>query len=111
MVMLRSEKITDFSAVKLAAYDGDKPVGRIYLYLLKNDLHKQPFGFLEDLFVEEPYRKQGIGSQLVRQAIAEAKNRGCYKLIANSRTFAGAIHKFYEKQGFAKWGFEFRMNL
>ena len=111
MVTLQTEEQTDFGAVKLLASDGDKVVGRMYLYLLKNDLHKQPFGFLEDLFVEEDFRKQGIGSKLVQKAIAEAKTRGCYKVIANSRTFAGGVHGFYEKLGFVKWGFEFRINL
>jgi|ERR1051326_1729375 GNAT superfamily N-acetyltransferase len=107
----KKNKLTDTYAIKITAEDGDKQIGRLFLYVLKNDLHQEPFGFLEDVFVEEEYRKHGIGSQLVKMAIEEAKAQGCYKLIGNSRTFAGAVHKFYEKLGFKKWGFEFRMQF
>ena len=29
-----------------------KVVGRAFLYVMTNDLHKRPFGLLEDVFVE-----------------------------------------------------------
>lgn len=108
---LKIEEQKNILLVKITALDGGKQIGRLFLYVLKNDLHKEPFGFLEDVFVEESHRKLGIGSQLVKKAIEEAKTRGCYKLIGNSRTFAGAVHGFYERLGFKKWGFEFRMDL
>lgn len=107
----KQEEIRESFAVKITAVESGQTVGRLFLYILKNELHKEPFGFLEDVFVEESFRKQGVGSELVKRAIEEAKARGCYKLIGNSRTFAGAVHGFYEKLGFKKWGFEFRIDL
>lgn len=107
----KKDKLQDAYAVKITAEDGGKTVGRIFLYVLKNDLHKEPFGFLEDLFVEESHRQHGIGSTLAKMAIEEAKNQGCYKVVGNSRTFKTKVHTFYEKIGFMKFGFEFRMNL
>ena len=107
----KKNKLTNAYAIKITAEDHGQTIGRLFLYVLTNDLHKEPFGFLEDVFVEEAYRKHGIGSELVKMAIEEAKAQGCYKLIGNSRTFAGAVHKFYEKLGFKKWGYEFRMEL
>lgn len=111
MITLNSQTKTDSIAVKITAHEDGQQIGRVFLYVLQNDLHDRPFGFLEDLFVEEAFRKQGVGSRLIQAAIQEAKARGCYKLIGNSRTFAGAVHKFYERLGFKKWGFEFRMDL
>ena len=35
---------------------GRQEVARAYLYILSNDLHKQPFGLLEDVFVEASTR-------------------------------------------------------
>ena len=107
----KQQTIKEAFAVKITAHDNGKQAGRLYLYILKNDLHREPFGFLEDVFVEEEYRKQGIGSQLVQKAIEEAKVQGCYKLIGNSRTFKTGVHAFYEKLGIKKWGFEFRLDL
>ncbi len=98
-------------AIKIVAMEGDQEVGRAYLYLLYNDLHKEPFGFLEDVFVKEVFRKQGLGSQLVQKVIDEAKAQGCYKLIATSRSTKPELQKFYEKFGLNVWGVEYRKDL
>lgn len=107
----KQEILKDSYAVKITAHENGKQIGRLFLYVLKNDLHKEPFGFLEDVFVEEEYRKHGIGSQLVQKAIAEAKTIGCYKLIGNSRMASDKVHAFYERLGFKKHGYEFRIDL
>ena len=103
--------ITTSKAVKFEVKDGKKIIGRAYLYIIKNDLHKKSYGLLEDLFVEEAHRSQGLGQQLLLKVIAEAKRRKLYKLIGTSRTFRTQVHSFYERFGFKKWGTEFRMNL
>ena len=98
-------------AIKLEIKQGGKTVGRIYLYVIKNDLHKRPYGLLEDLFVDERMRGQGIGTMLVNAAIAEAKKRKLYKLVGTSRTQRARLHEFYKRIGFKKHGLEFRMDL
>ena len=97
--------------VRLEVKDGKKAVGRAYLYIIKNDLHNRPYGLLEDLFVKEEFRSRGLGKQLLFAAVAEAKKRKLYKLVGTSRTFRTQIHKFYQKYGFKKYGYEFRMDL
>ncbi len=89
----------------------DKVVGRAYLFLIRNNLHKEPYGLLEDVFVEEKYRRQGIGKILVKKVIEKAKELGCYKLVATSRFEREYVHKFYEDLGFKKWGYEFRIDF
>ena len=108
---LKTIIIKEAFAVKLTAEEDNKEVGRAFLYILKNDLHKESFGFLEDVFVEEAYRSKGIGKQLVLKTIEEAKAQGCYKLICTARTFKGEVHGFYEHMGFKRWGYEFRINF
>lgn len=98
-------------AVKITAQEDGKEVGRTFLYVLYNDLHTEPFGFLEDVFVEEAFRGQKIGSQLVELAVAEAKKNGCYKLIFTTRHFKPEVQAWYRKLGFTDWGSEFRMDL
>lgn len=109
---IKKTALSDFSAVRFSAQDEGREVGRVYLYILKNDLHDQPFGFLEDLFVAESHRRHGIGTKLTAAAIEEAKNRNCYKLIFTSRhENEPFLHSFYEKMGFTDWGKEFRMDF
>ncbi len=88
-----------------------KTVGRAYLFIIKNDLHQKPYGLLEDVFVEENYRGQGIGKKLVNSVILKAKELGCYKLIATSRLEREYVHKLYESLGLQKWGYEFRIDF
>lgn len=97
--------------VKISYQEADKEVGRAFLYVLKNDLHRQPFGFLEDVFVHKKYRGHGLGSKLVKGVIAEAKKRKCYKVIATSRNAKPELRKFYKRFGLNVWGVEFRKDL
>ncbi len=88
-----------------------REIGRVYLYIMYNSLHKRPFGFIEDVFIEEEYQKKGFWSQLEKELVATARKEKCYKLIANSRFSRENVHKIYEHIGFKKRGFEFRMDL
>lgn len=103
--------IKSLRAIKFEIRHGKKIVGRAYLYIIKNDLHKKSYGLLEDLFVDETMRGQGFGKVLLCAVIAEAKKRKLYKLVGTSRMERAEVHDFYEKQGFKKYGWEFRMDL
>lgn len=86
-------------------------VARASLYVMTNDLHKRPFGFMEDVFVDEVLRGQGVGSELVKRVIEEAKQRNCYKLICTSRYVKPRVHELYIELGFEDHGKEFRMDF
>ena len=88
-----------------------KEVGRAYLYVMTNDLHREPFGFMEDVFVDEAYRGRGIGEALVKKVISEAKRLGCYKLVATSRHERPKVHAMYVGFGFKDQGKEFRIDF
>ena len=93
----------------IAGADGE--IARAYLYVMANDLHDAPFGLLEDVFVAESKRGSGLGTALVNEVIAAARETGCYKLVATSRASRPKVHELYERLGFANYGIEFRMNL
>ncbi len=96
-------------AIRLSAHAGNEELGAMYLYFIRNDSHKEPYALLEDLRVKEAHRKKGIGTALVKEAVAEAKRLGCYKIIATSRMERENVHRLYERLGLKKCGFEFRM--
>ena len=106
-----SYKIDKSSGVKIEAREDGKILGWAYLYIMHNDLHKEPFGFMENVFVHEKYRGKGLGTQLVQRIIEEAKRENCYKLIGPSRYGKPAVHALYEKIGFKDHGKEFRIDL
>lgn len=98
-------------AIKLEVEENGRVVGRVYLYLIYNDLHSEPYGLLEDVFVDDSQRGQGTGTKLVQRVIDEAKVAGCYKLIACSRNSRPHIHEWYKDLGFEDYGKEFKMEF
>lgn len=106
---INKEIKNDCFVIKISATENGEEAGRVRLYILLNELHENPFGFMEDLFVDEKYRKQGIGEKLVAAAIEEAKKNHCYKFIFTcSRE---ELYNWYERQGFKKSGTAFRMDI
>jgi GNAT superfamily N-acetyltransferase len=97
--------------VRVALCKDDKEAAHAYLYLFMNDLHQEPVGYLENVFVAENLRGQGLGKELVHRIISEASIRGCYKLIATSRYSRTNVHRLYERLGLRTHGHEFRLDL
>lgn len=97
--------------IKISINFEGKEIARGYLYLLRNDFHSQPYGFMEDVFVKEEFRDKGCGKAIVEKLIEEAKKQGCYKLLGTSRYERKKVHEFYKGFGFYDRGKEFRMDL
>ena len=96
---------------RFSVMEDEVEAARAYLYILKNDLHVEPFGLLEDVFVDDNMRGQGIGTDLIKKVIKAAEEAGCYKLIATSRKERSKVHELYERLGFVEHGKEFRINF
>ncbi len=86
-------------------------VGHVYVFFITNDLHEQPYALFEDLCVIASERSRGVGNTLLTEAIKLATERGCYKILATSRTEREEVHAWYGRKGFEKFGYEFRMEL
>lgn len=99
------------SGVKVIAEIEGREVGRTFLYILQNDLHKRSFGFMEDVFVNEDSRGKGVGKRLVTEVIEKAKENNCYKLVCTSRYEREKVHQLYKKLGFKDYGKEFRIDF
>lgn len=110
-MQIKKEILKDSYAIRLSMSDEGKEIARAYVYVLTNSLHKEPFGFLEDVFVDEAHRGGGVGTEIVKRAIEEAKKAGCYKLIGTSRNSRPKVHSLYKHIGLKKWGVEFRMDF
>ena len=96
--------------IRFSIKEDDVEIARAHLCILHNDLHEEPFGLMEDVFVDENYRGKGYGKSIVQLVIKEAEEQGCYKLIGTSRYSREHVHKLYEDLGFIKQGIEFRID-
>ena len=99
------------TSFKLVLHDDQgSEIGYAYLFIISNKPNTQ-YGLLENLFVDEKYRAQGLGTQLLQAVIDLAKQEKCYKLICTSRYSNEKVHRLYAKSGFLDWGKEFRLNF
>jgi GNAT superfamily N-acetyltransferase len=97
--------------IRIFIEDKGKEVAHAYLYFIQNDLKPKRYGLMEDVFVDESLRGQGIGTKLVKKIIKLAKENDCYKLIGTSRYEREKVHALYERLGFKDWGKEFRIDF
>jgi GNAT superfamily N-acetyltransferase len=58
--------------------------------------------YVDWLWVEERYRRSGVGSELLRQAEATAARRGCVGAYLNTFSFQGPA--FYPGRGYVEVG-------
>jgi GNAT superfamily N-acetyltransferase len=83
-------------------------VGTYALLIMHNFAHcGTPSAVVEDVVVLAGRQGQGIGRQMMRHAIDEARAAGCYKLALSSNRKRLAAHAFYESLGFAQHGLSF----
>lgn len=106
-----NQKEISANGIKLFIENEGREVAHAYLYILKNDIHNQPFGFMEDVFVDEECRGQGLGTEIINELIKVAREKNCYKVVGTSRSERVKVHSLYEKLGFKNHGFEFRIDL
>lgn len=104
-------QLKDPSCVVLVAKIDGKIIGAGTIYLIQVPARGKPYAFLEGLVIDSSLRGKGYGTQLFQGCVKIARQKGCYKMLFTSGMDRADAHKFYEKLGFKKWGFEFRMDL
>ncbi|MFA5086927.1 MAG: GNAT family N-acetyltransferase [Candidatus Paceibacterota bacterium] len=66
-------------------------------------------GHIEDVVVDEKYRRRGVGTQLLQRCVDQAKDiKGCYKVILDARK---KYVSFYENLGFLEKEVHMRLDL
>ena len=90
-------------ALMVAEGEGGAVIGCLQLCILPG-LSSQGAsrGLIEDVRVASHCRGQGIGEQLVRWALAEARSRGCKLVELLTHHTRVEAQRFYERLGFAR---------
>jgi GNAT superfamily N-acetyltransferase len=109
-----TDRIYEFNAKVTGYFDGQLMAGCI-----RSDTDEVIAGFngytwggcceLSNVWVQERYRGQGLGTLLLRTAEAEAVARGCARIVLATHSFQAP--GFYERMGFErKYAIEGRPN-
>lgn len=97
-----TERLTNNESVIFVALDKDKPIGFTQLYPTYSSVRTARNWILNDLYVDENYRKQGIGKLLIDAAVDFGKYTGVkYVQLETAVDNFNAQH-LYESIGFVK---------
>jgi len=87
-------------------------VGTFALLVMDNLGHLgAPSGIVEDVVVAPARQGNGIGQAMMRFALEQCRQKGCYKLVLSSNAKRARAHAFYESLGFERHGYSFRIDL
>lgn len=82
--------------------NNSKPVGFTQLYPKYSSARAIKNWILNDLYVEETYRKHGVGSKLIETVMNFAKENGATFVEISTATDNFTAQKLYEQIGFKK---------
>lgn len=100
------EALIGSTLARLLIADVDGVVAASCLLLLIPNLTRggRPFAIVENVVTHADYRRQGLGTRLLKLAQDQARAVNCYKLmLATGRKDEGVL-RFYEQAGFIRGG-------
>lgn len=86
----------------LVARKGHQVIGMVNLLFTISTALGEPVALLEDMVVFPGARGQGVGSQLLSEAIAFARHQGCQRITLLTDHDNLTAQDFYAKQGFTR---------
>ncbi len=89
-------------SVLFIAFDGHKPVGFTQLYPSFSSISLARTFVLNDLFISEGARRQGLASQLVSAAVGFARTLGAVRVSLSTATTNAAAQAVYESAGWKR---------
>ena len=96
----------------LVAEEDGTVVGTMVLLIVPNLSHGAlPWATVENVVVDNEYRRRGIGRILMDYAIDRACQAGCYKIQLLSNKKRLEAHQFYQEMGYEISGYGFRLYL
>jgi GNAT superfamily N-acetyltransferase len=91
----------DPNQLLVVVMSGDEPVGTLQLTIIPGLARRGALrGQIEAVRIHADHRGSGLGADLVRWAIGEARRRGCALVQLTSDVTRTDAHRFYERLGF-----------
>ncbi|MDV4177456.1 GNAT family N-acetyltransferase [Rhizobium brockwellii] len=112
---LAEERFSDILAqpgmTVFIGYAGDVAAATVTSIVVPNLTRSgAPYGLIENVVTHVDHRKRGYAGAVIRHAIADAWNAGCYKVMLLTGSKNPATLRFYENCGFVqdKTGYQIR---
>ena len=87
-------------------------LGTFTLLIVENLAHMGArIGFIENIIVDNDWRRKGIGKRMMQYAMQKCREAGCYKLVLSSNRARVYAHKFYENIGFDQHGYSYMVTM
>jgi GNAT superfamily N-acetyltransferase len=96
-----TNRIQNRESIIYIAYDDENAIGFTQLYPLFSSVSMQPMFLLNDLYVEDNYRSQGVGNLLIDKVKQLCKTLN-YKGVAIQTAHTNPAQHLYERLGFVK---------
>ncbi|HTF82008.1 MAG TPA: GNAT family N-acetyltransferase [Cytophagales bacterium] len=92
------------------------PIGFVQLYPKFSSVRAIKIWILNDLFVQEGYRKQGVGERLINTSLKYAQEDGAFQVELSTACDNHTAQKLYDAMGFKRTKsdndyFEYHMDL
>lgn len=97
-----TERIINEESVVFIALNGHNSLGFVQLYPSFSSISMQRSWVLNDLFVKETARGQGLGEKLIKTAIGFAKETGAKGVLLETAEDNTTAQRLYEKIGFIR---------
>jgi len=94
----------------LVAESEQEIVGLLHQIFFLDPFHAGLNSHITSLFTKEVHRKKGIGTQLLKKAIENAKQRNVVEVHVDTEEENASAIAFYQKHGFTKAGVMFETN-
>ncbi|MCW4002957.1 MAG: GNAT family N-acetyltransferase [Candidatus Bathyarchaeota archaeon] len=78
---------------------GEKPVAYVIFFFTYSSFLALPTLYVEDIFVLEEYRRQGVGKKMFDFLKETAKREGCGRIEFTVLTWNKTAQEFYENNG------------
>jgi GNAT superfamily N-acetyltransferase len=99
------------SQIYLCAENSDGIIGFASLTIKNNLWRAANLGHIDELIVEQSWRNQGLGTQLLEQIIARARETNCTRVELDSAFHRTEAHRFCEQHGFENRAYLFSKTL
>ena len=96
------ERFQKNESTMFVARDQELMVGFTQLYPSFSSVSLKRTWILNDLFVEEPYRKKGVAKSLIKAAERFARETGAVRIILATQISNTAAQSLYESLGYVK---------
>ncbi len=104
-------KLSDIKNYYAVAVKENNIIGFVSLVIDYQLHHVDKVGTIEELIVDSKSRSQGVGKMLLNHAVCYAREKKCDVVELTSGFSRENAHRFYEKNGFHKGSFKFKITL